>query len=76
MFFQSFTNDTGAFVGLHNFIAYFADEETRPSIINTLILGIATTIITVALAFPYAYAVTCTRMPLRRLFLVLSMLPL
>jgi iron(III) transport system permease protein len=73
---RSVTNDDSTFVGLLNFINYFSDRTLRQSLVNTLILGFVSMVVAVALAFPYAYAVTCSRAPLRRLFLVLAMIPL
>ncbi len=76
MAYHSITDEDGHFVGLANFSQYFSDPQLRDSLINTLILGLATMVVTVLLAFPYAYAVACTRTPLRKLFLLLAMIPL
>ena len=73
---RSITNDDSRFVGLTNFISYFSDRTLRESLGNTVILGLVTMVAAVSLAFPYAYAITCSRMPLRKLFLVLAMIPL
>jgi iron(III) transport system permease protein len=76
MIVRSFTNDDNAFIGLTNFINYFSSAALRQSLLNTFIIGIATMLITVLLAFPYAYAITASRIPFRKLFFVLSLLPL
>jgi iron(III) transport system permease protein len=73
---RSVTDETGAFVGLRNFARYFSTPSLLQSLINTLIVGTVTTAGTVLLAFPYAYAITRSRSPLRKVFLVLSMVPL
>jgi iron(III) transport system permease protein len=76
MLFRSFTDDGGRFVGLDHFIAYFRNRALRQSLGNTFILGLVTMTATLLLAFPFAYAVSCTLMPMRKLFAVLCMLPL
>jgi iron(III) transport system permease protein len=73
---HSVTDDQGSFVGLGNFASYFSDRRLLTSLWNTFLLGLFSMLIAVALAFPYAYAVTCARTPLRKIFLLLSMLPL
>jgi iron(III) transport system permease protein len=73
---RSLTDDAGGFVGIRNFIACFGDAEILQSLGNTLILGIATMTATVLLAFPFAYAVSCTQIPLRKTLLIASMLPI
>jgi iron(III) transport system permease protein len=76
MFVRSFSSNEGSYVGLANFTRYFRDPAMQQSLLNTLILGFVTMFVTVSLALPYAYAVTCSRMPFRKLFLALAMLPL
>jgi iron(III) transport system permease protein len=73
---QAITNDSSSFVGIQNFMVFFASSGLRNSLQNTLVLGTATMLVTVLLAFPFAYAIACTRMPLRKLLAVLCMLPL
>jgi len=76
MLVRSLTDDAGSFVGIRNFITCLSDAEILQSLRNTVILGVETMVTTVMLAFPFAYAVSCTRMPFRRLLLILCMLPI
>jgi iron(III) transport system permease protein len=73
---KAFKNADGAFVGLANFAGYFANASLVASIANTLTVGILSTLICVALAFAYAYALTRTLMPGRGIFRVVAQLPL
>jgi iron(III) transport system permease protein len=73
---RSVTDDAGAFVGLRNFAHYLRDAGFKRAAWNTVLVGVVTAAVTVSLAFPYAYAVARSRAPLRKLFLVLGLLPL
>ena len=73
---RSVVNNDGAFVGLANYVRYFRTPAIAASITNSLGVSAASMVITVALAFVYAYGLTRTLMPRRGLFRIVAMLPL
>ena len=73
---KSFQDHDGAFVGLANYAEYFATPALAWSIRNSLTVALITTVITVSLAFGYAYALTRSCMPLKGLFKALAMIPI
>ncbi|MGD9743759.1 MAG: putative 2-aminoethylphosphonate ABC transporter permease subunit [Dongiaceae bacterium] len=73
---KSFENRDGDFIGLGNYVAYFANPALFSALIHSIVIGLTTTAITVPLAFIYAYAVTRSRMPGRALFRGIALLPL
>jgi ABC-type Fe3+ transport system permease subunit len=73
---RSLLNNDGAFVGLANYARYFRTPAIAASITNSLYVSAASMVITVALAFGYAYGLTRTLMPWRGLFRIVAMLPL
>ena len=64
------------FVGLANYIRYFSTPALFRSIANSLWVASLTTVITVPLAFAYAYALTRSRMPLGGLFKTIALVPI
>ena len=66
----------GKFVGLANFSAYFASPGFANSAQNTLAFALLTTLITVPLAFLFAYAIQRSRIPLRGLWRNIALLPI
>jgi len=73
---KSFQDRDGHFVGLSNYLAYFTSPALSAALLHSLIIGLVTTVITVTLAFIYAYAVTRSRMPGRAIFRGIALLPL
>jgi iron(III) transport system permease protein len=73
---RSLLDNDGRFVGLANYARYFQTPAIAQSIGNSLHVSVVAMIITVALAFVYAYGLTRTRLPARGLFRVVAMLPL
>jgi iron(III) transport system permease protein len=73
---RSVVNNDGAFVGPANYVRYFRTPAIAASITNSLAVSVASMVITVALAFVYAYGLTRTLMPWRGLFRIVAMLPL
>ncbi len=67
---------TGQFVGLANFIAYAADARAAGSLWNSVWVSALVTVITVPLAFGFAYALTRSCMPLKPLFRGITLIPL
>ena len=73
---RSLQDTAGRFIGLVNYARYFATPAIAASVTNSLAVSAATTVITVVLAFVYAYALTRTTMPLRGVFRLVAMLPI
>lgn len=73
---RSFQSKAGAFVGLANYISYFSSATTSASLRHSFNVGIISMVITVVLAFGYAYALTRTTIPGKRVFRVVSLLPM
>lgn len=73
---KSFQNQGGEFIGLSNFIVYFSDPSLTASITNSLFIAAVSSVITILLAFGYAYALTRTAMPFKSAFKALSTIPL
>src|SRR5262249_17438844 len=73
---RSLLANDGSFVGLANYAKYFRTPAIASSITNSLYVSAVSMIITVTLAFAYAYGLTRTLMPWRGLFRVIAMLPL
>ena len=73
---RSFYSADGRFVGLANYATYFATPALLQSIINSVLVALATTIVVVVLAFIYAYALTRTSMPFKSFFKVMAIAPM
>jgi iron(III) transport system permease protein len=73
---RSLQDGAGGFVGLANYRRYFSTPAIAASIWNSLFVSAVSMVITVALAFGYAYGLTRTLMPGRGLFRIVAMLPL
>jgi iron(III) transport system permease protein len=73
---MSVQDRSGAFVGLAQFREYFATPALRSSIWNTLWVATVVTVITVPLAFFYAYALTRSCMPGKLVFRVIALTPI
>jgi iron(III) transport system permease protein len=76
MIWRSLLDANGQWVGLANYARYFGTPAIAVSITNSLWVALVSTVLTVGLAFGYAYALTRTRMPARGLFRVVAMLPI
>lgn len=66
----------GAVRSLDNYVAYFNNPALTQSIVNSFAVSFGTTIITVVLAFGFAYALNRTCMPLKGLFRTIAMVPI
>ena len=73
---RSLLANDGSFVGLANYAKYFRTPAIASSITNSLYVSAVSMIISVTLAFAYAYGLTRTLMPWRGLFRIIAMLPL
>jgi iron(III) transport system permease protein len=69
-------DQAGRFVGLGNFLTYFRTPALSASLLNSVVVSVLTTALSVSLAFLYAYALTRTCMPGTGFFWGVAMLPL
>ncbi len=76
LFRKAIENRDGAFVGLANFRAYFTEPALAQSLVNTVGIAGLSTLITLFLAFGFAYAVTRSAMPGKVLFRGVALAPL
>lgn len=73
---QALQDAQGRFAGLANFVAYARTPALLQSLGNSLAVSGVVTLVTVPLAFGFAYALRRTRMPGRALFRGITLLPL
>ncbi|MEW6567307.1 MAG: putative 2-aminoethylphosphonate ABC transporter permease subunit [Chloroflexota bacterium] len=73
---RSLQDRAGNFVGLANYAAYFSSPATSVSFRNSLYISVVSTVITVVLAFLYAYALTRTTIPGCRFLQAVALLPM
>jgi len=76
IFSKSFQDNEGTFVGLGNFIEYFSSAGLVMSIWNSVGMALGTTVIAGLMAFIYAYALTRSCMPGKKIFRALSSIPI
>lgn len=76
MVLRSWQSTDGDWVGLDNYLEYLTTPSLLTSFGNSLYVAIAATLVSVSLAFLYAYALTRTAMPGKGVFRLLSLLPL
>jgi iron(III) transport system permease protein len=76
MIVRSWQDGDGKWVGLANYTRYVSTPALVASLINTFWMASITALISVALGFVYAYALTRTAMPGKFIFRVLGILPL
>ncbi len=67
---------SGRFVGMANFVAYAQTPALLQSLWNSLWVSGLVTVLTVPPAFVFAYALTRSRMPFKRLFRTITLIPL
>lgn len=73
---KSVQDASGQWIGLANFIDYFTTPALSRSIFQSFFVAMTTTLIVVSCAFLCAYGITRTRMPGKKLFRVLALLPI
>jgi iron(III) transport system permease protein len=66
----------GTFVGLANYAAYFASPAALRSLGNTLVIAAVSTLVTIPVAFGYAYAIQRSCMPFKGIFRTIALVPL
>jgi iron(III) transport system permease protein len=73
---KAFQAKNGSFVGLDNFVRFISTPSLAASVGHSLFVATVSTAICITLAFLYAYGLTRTRMPGRRIFLLIAQIPL
>jgi iron(III) transport system permease protein len=73
---HSLQDARGQFVGLANYTGYLASGAAWQSISNTFVVGVVSTLVTIPLAFIYAYAVHRSCMPFKGFFRTVALVPL
>jgi len=73
---KSLQDGQGAFVGAANYRQYFATPALAYSIYNSFVVAILSTLITVPLAFLYAYALTRSCLPLPGVWKTIALIPI
>ncbi|HEV8310789.1 MAG TPA: putative 2-aminoethylphosphonate ABC transporter permease subunit [Methylomirabilota bacterium] len=73
---KSLQDHQGRFVGLANYLQYFKTPALSYSIHNSFSVAFLSTVITVPLAFVYAYALTRSCLPFKGLFKTIALIPI
>jgi len=73
---KSAEDHDGNFVGLANFQEYFSTPALFYSIENSFFIAIVSTLITITLAFQFAYALTRSTIPGKGLFKAVALIPI
>jgi iron(III) transport system permease protein len=73
---KSLEGARGEWIGVANYVQYFSTPALFQSIGNSLRVSILSTVITVPLAFVYAYALTRSCIPLPGLFKTIALIPI
>ncbi len=76
LFVKSFEDRAGVFIGLANFAQYVQTPALARSTMNTLVFACLTTLITVPLAFTFAYAIQRSCIPLKGLWRSIALIPI
>jgi iron(III) transport system permease protein len=73
---RSFQNLDGNWIGFANYLEYFTTPALSASLLNSLQVAIASTLVSVSIGFACAYALTRTAIPCKALFRTLFILPI
>jgi iron(III) transport system permease protein len=73
---KALQNSDGAFVGLVNFTSYLASPSLLTSLWNSVWVSAVVTVVTLPLAFGFAYALSRSCMPFKGLFRTIALVPL
>lgn len=73
---KSFQAKGGGFIGLANYVDYFSTPALFYSIYNSLTIAVISTVITIVLAFVFAYALTRSCMPGKAFFRGAAFVPI
>ncbi|MFQ5619944.1 MAG: putative 2-aminoethylphosphonate ABC transporter permease subunit [Rhodospirillales bacterium] len=73
---KSFQDKDGLFVGVVNYAEYFATPALFYSIHNSLTISVVSMVITITLAFGYAYGLTRSCIPGKGVFKAIALIPI
>lgn len=73
---RAMQNTQGEYIGAENFITYFSSPSLFQSAVHTLSVASITMILSVSLAFLFAYAIERTKMKGKTFFTYMALLPL
>ncbi len=73
---KSLKDADGVFIGIANYLEYFGTPALTYSINNSLFVSFLTTLITVSIAFTFAYALTRSCMPGKAFFRIIALVPI
>lgn len=73
---KSFENNSGEFIGFSNFKEYFSNKNLLISLKNTFTISVASSVISLLLAFIYAYGVQRTTIKYKNIFKYIALMPL
>ncbi|MFL7892311.1 MAG: putative 2-aminoethylphosphonate ABC transporter permease subunit [Anaerolineales bacterium] len=73
---RSFENEFGQFIGLENYIDYFSSSTTSASLSHSLYISAMSMIITVVLAFIYAYGLSRITIPGKKALRAIALMPI
>lgn len=76
IFMKSVQDKNGHFVGLAHFIDYMSTPALLQSVLNSVSIAIAVTLITIPAAFTFAYGITRSCMPMKSLVRNIALIPL
>ncbi len=76
LFAKAFQNNNGTFIGLMNFSEYFSSPNLVVSLRNSVAISSWVAVLSVVLAFIYAYALTRANVPAKGFLRFTAMLPL
>ena len=76
LLFKSFEDAQGAWVGLDNYARYFETPALTDSLWNSLWVSGLVAVITLSLAYVYAFALTRSAMPGKSVFKALALIPI
>lgn len=68
--------ETPAGLGLANYARYFGQPKFTQVVVNSFAVSVSTTVITIALAYGFAYALHRSALPLRGFFRLIALVPL
>ncbi|MEO8835639.1 MAG: ABC transporter permease subunit, partial [Caldimonas sp.] len=73
---KALQDQDGAFVGLANFASYMATPSLLESFVNSVSVAMLVTLVTVPLAFGFAYALARSCIPAKGMFRTIALIPL
>jgi len=76
MLVRSIEGPAGEFAGVANFVQYVQSPALAQSTWNTLVFAVLTTLVTVPLAFAFAYAMQRSCVPMRELWRNIALIPI